>query len=325
MGTQSTWDTRTTLYIMKVAVAFAGLMASTVFAADGTRLILSYSRSGSTGSDYACTQTNSTFQNSDGTGDYTTVNLDAFVYDTDHIKVHMYQYFPATTGTFMATPDNAYDDDTLWTSNTVFKAAGTAGRAADPIVGAGATRFFRIDYNQDEETSCTFTKENGITTYSLNYDIKQCMTIDCDAAEATTDDKSIIRDNLTSQTEYIEGRTNNYYRYTTIDGQGLPTDNFVISLDGTADNEFRPCVSTGLNSYQAAEVGWTSGLTFQLEELHSYGYLANTGFQPTEVADDASSFEFTPVFKKMCGDSTRVAQVAALSVASVAAGLFSFF
>jgi len=309
---------------MKVAVAFAGLMASSVFAADGTRLILAHERSGANGSDYACELTNSTFQSSDTDGDYTTVNLDAFVYDTDHIKLHMYQYFPATTGTFMATPDNAYDDDTLWTTNAAFRTAASDGRAAVPIVGAGATRFFRIDYNQDEENSCTYSKENGITRYELNYDIKQCTTIDCDAAEATTDDKSIIRDNFQNTNEYIENRVDNKYRYTSIDGQGLPTDNFVISLDGTADNEFRPCVSVGENSYQAAEVGWTSGTTFYLEEMHSSGYLANTGFQPTEVADDASTLEFTPVFKKMCGDSTRVAQVAALSVASVAAGLFSF-
>jgi hypothetical protein len=311
---------------MKVAVAFAGLMASSVFAVDGTRLILARSRSGSTASDYACTLTNSTFQSSDGNGDYTTVNLDAFVYDTDHIKLHMYQYFPATTGTFMATPDNAYADDTLWTTNTVFKQAASDGRSADPIVGAGATRFFRIDYQGDEENSCTYSKVSGVTQYSLNYAIAQCTTVDCDAAETTTDDKSIIRDNLTTQTEYIEnsGVGGFTYSYTTLDGQGVPTDNFVISLDGTADNEFRPCVNSGSNQYQAAEVGWTSGASFFLRDFHSSGLMANTGFQPTEVADDASTLEFTPVFKKMCGDSTRVAQVAALSVASVAAGLFSF-
>jgi len=106
----------------------------------------------------------------------------------------------------------------------------------------------------------------------------------------------------------------------------------VISLDGYADDleaAVGPCFQGSSESafssdYTAANIGWTSGSSFELGLPASSGYFLQNSKKQTDGTSD-STFKFTPVYKKMCGDSTRVAQVAALSVASVAAGLFSFF
>merc|ERR1712037_393704 len=253
---------------------------------------------------------------------YTNVNLDKFEVDGDHIVVSMWQYYPTTAGANTATPDGTYADDTAFITDDAFRtAAQDAEDAGTAGVFTGAARHYRIDYATDEETSCTVTKEDGATTYSFAHKWTTCTTFDCSAsvAEDVAGDKSIIlgSDEYAFETQDRSGtilfKGARTISYETIDGQGEPTDNFVISLDGYADDleaAVGPCfegtyqdIVSVTPDYTAANIGWTSGSSFELGLPAKLNYFLQNSKKQTDGTSD-STFKFPPVYKKMWGDST---------------------
>jgi hypothetical protein len=327
---------------MKVAVAFAGLMASSVMA-DGLTRLHFYS-----GGDADCrnttsetdAQSNDTYPGSSGAYSYwwTKVNIDAFVFSDDHIKVHAFHYFPFTAGDNMINPsaDDAYStDDYLTKTDTQFVT--DLGVAVGNSENLGREMFFRIDYETDKEDSCTFEKlENGSFSFDLKTVWNICATHTCEAALTTTGTPQQSDFNIfTRQGDTTQNFPNDFdVTYTTLNGKSV--SNFGFGLDAYADDAEteRPCLKYS-NSLTAANIdredasfGSITNSLMRYGNTYSNGSMKNANVKPTADADsvdaDPSDFKFQSVLNKMCGDSTRVAQVAALSVASVAAGLFSF-
>jgi hypothetical protein len=333
---------------MKVAVAFAGLMASSVFAADGglTRLHFFYPNNCTAdvggNETYPVTPTGLNAGNG-----WTKVNIDAMEYkdggDADgYVVVHAFHYFPGTAGDNIVNPSD-YSTDAFLTASRDddFSTA----LAVTPELGREL--IFRIDYGSSEEGSCTAEKnEDGDFEFNLDTKWNMCADNTCAAAMAIGSGGQ-LEYSIFSRSETGTGDTNTRTRLSdnafplTVDfaytSKGGAAD-FLLGFDANADavDGAHSCFGYD-NSYTADQLGLPEGSTGRLYQndlalassggsnIHS---LINANVVPDEKTDllaEASNFKFQSVAKKMCGDSSRVAQVAAFSVASVAAGLLSFF
>jgi hypothetical protein len=337
---------------MKVAVAFAGLMASSVMA-DGLTRLAFYDTA-------FCNATNAlgtdTFPASPTAHNgWTKINIDNMVFTDggeadDYIIVHAFHYFPGTAGNnIINTAAEPYGTDTY--KDTSRDDEFVVALAATPELGREL--IMRIDYADSEENSCLFAKneDTGDFQFTLNTKWNICDTFACEAAMAETttgdvvsqSDYSIIARSSTGTTTAAEYRISEgsfplsyNFQYTS---KGGANKAFVFGLDPSADMDgVHSCVNRATD-YNATQLDLPEGSTGSLLTDFVYAYsnsatetntrsFINMNVKPDTAADDVAvpvDFLFQSRIGKMCGDSTRVAQVAVLSVASVAAGLLSFF
>jgi len=297
---------------MKVAVAFAGLMASSVMAevTSLTQLIVS--------DDNVCSTVAGGDLWSNSETDWTKINIDEFKVVDDHILVHAYHYFPAATGDNLETPATAYDDASLFENDATFKTR--LNLAANEDTDQGRTLFLRIDYAVDAETSCTTEKTAGTTQFRFNHEWSPCADETCAAVTTDTTGWNIFTRSDNTIADLIQSNT---WTFDITDGS-VP-DDYAIMFDGGVDADAadpKPC-ATDTNTISAALGGFTAGSGSQPMIVSTAESMRNSNIKSDGTTE--TDFKFSPVFKQMCGDSTRVAQVAALSAASVAAGLLSFF
>merc|ERR1719223_318255 len=258
----------------------------------------------------------------DSTSEAAKVNVNKFEYIKDadatglgYIEVWMYQYFTADAATNIATPDDAYDSEAAAADLVTATAFDTAMNDAAGLNGVGGRAIYsRIDLQTAPETSCTYAKVSGVVAFVSNYVWAACTDGSCSATipySDNTNDFDVSNDD-TRFSEFAYGS----------ETAAAAGDNveYLYPFNKMTDAGAMECLSRTY-SFTGEGITTNTGLINVNSPSDTFMHM---NVVPDAAADSAATdaeFDMDGVFEKLCGDSSRLASVAAFTVASVAASL----
>lgn len=298
---------------MKYAVAAAAMAGAAMAApASGEDLVrLDFFQSNPT-CDF--TLGDNKYDTADGKTAIAQANLNKFEFvkadgDADaYIVMWLYQYYTAD-GSYAATPADSFDEEVGNSiTNTAFA---TALADSDPLGVSGRPLYQRVVYTGTALDSCKYEKNAaGFPEFTFDYTFESCSDGTCtaSAADAVGDTFDVMVQDLgySSTSSYV-GITSK-----------APKKFFFWDVDADFEDSTPGCFGyvDGANQIANGSDGtWTATAPMSSTDDR----MQNSGFKADGTTE--ATFSMDEVFEKMCGDSSRLASVAAFSVASVAASL----